>query len=354
MDEKIIDRAGKVRDEDALDEGLVLDFLKTHVPDLQGEIAMRQFRGGASNLTFEVQVGEQPFILRCPPKGTKAKGAHDMGREFRIMQALKPVFPYVPQMIAFCDDTSLIGSEFYVMEKLTGIIPRANMPRGLQLSPETTRQLCQNVLDRLIELHQVDIASTGLKQLGKGSGYCRRQIEGWSGRYTKARTWNVPSCRYVMDWLKDNLPADERLCMIHNDFRFDNVVLDTADPVRVKGVLDWEMATIGDPLMDLGNSMAYWVQADDDFFFKQVRRQPTHLPGMLTRRQVVDYYTEKSGFTTENFRFYEVYGLFRLAVIVQQIYYRYHHKQTRNKSFKNFWLLVNYLNWRCRRIIKGR
>jgi aminoglycoside phosphotransferase (APT) family kinase protein len=154
-----------------------------------------------------------------------------------------------------------------------------------------------------------------------------------------------------MDYLKANVPSKEKTCFIHNDFRFDNVVLAANNPTEVTGVLDWEMATIGDPMMDLGNSLAYWVQANDDFVAKQTRRQPTHLKGMLTRQEVISYYCNQMGFDAKDFTFYEVYGIFRLAVIMQQIYYRYHHGQTTNPAFKNFWFLVNYMNWRCRRLI---
>jgi aminoglycoside phosphotransferase (APT) family kinase protein len=267
------------------------------------------------------------------------------------MERLKPSYHYVPEMIALCSDESVIGREFYVMEKISGIIPRANLPKALTLSETEVNMLCRNVIDTLIELHKVDIQSTGLHELGKGIGYCQRQVDGWSERYKKAKTWNVPSCNYVIDYLKANVPQQEKTCFIHNDFRFDNVVLDEHNPTKVIGVLDWEMATIGDPMMDLGNSLAYWVQADDDFVAKQTRRQPTHLKGMLTRKEVIQYYCDQMGFDAKDFTFYEVYGLFRLAVIMQQIYFRYHHKQTTNKAFKNFWLLVNYMNWRCKRLI---
>jgi aminoglycoside phosphotransferase (APT) family kinase protein len=201
-------------------------------------------------------------------------------------------------------------------------------------------------------LHRVDVAATGLEGLGKGAGYARRQVEGWSDRYRKARTWNVPSFEGVMRWLNAHTPEDVGACVIHNDFRFDNVVLDHADPTKVRGVLDWEMATLGDPLMDLGGALAYWVQADDDFFLRSLRRQPTHLPGMLTRREVVEYYYERTGRHAADWTFYEVYGLFRLAGIAQQIYYRYQKGQTRNKGFRNFWLFVTYLGWRCHRRIR--
>lgn len=347
----MIDTPKEVRAEDKLDEKIISDFIRSQGIRADGNLSIRQFGGGASNLTYQLDFNNISYILRTSPKGTKAKGAHDMGREYNIMQKLKPVYPYVPQMIAFCKDESLIGREFYIMEKLTGIIPRANLPKTLQLNSTQVRELCISVIDKLIELHKVDIYSTGLSELGKGTGYCKRQIDGWTERYKKAKTWNVPSFNYVMDWLKTNLPANERSCLIHNDFRFDNVVLDAANPMRVIGVLDWEMATIGDPLMDLGNSLAYWVQANDDFIARQTRRQPTHLPGMLTRKEVIEYYCSKMNYRAEDFTFYEVYGIFRLAVIMQQIYYRYHHKQTSNPAFKNFWLLVNYMNWRCKRSI---
>lgn len=350
----LIDQPKDVREEDKLDENIISEFVKQHYTNAKGDLRIKQFRGGASNLTYQLDFENISLILRTSPKGTKAKGAHDMGREFNIMRKLKPVYPYVPEMIAFCKDESLIGREFYVMEKLTGIIPRANLPNGLILNKNEVRTLCTNVIDKLIELHKVDIQATGLNELGKGTGYRKRQIDGWTERYKKAKTWNVPSCNYVMGWLKASIPTEERSCIIHNDFRFDNIVLDVKNPMNVIGVLDWEMATIGDPLMDLGNSLAYWVQADDDFVARQTRRQPTHLPGMFTRKEVVEYYCSKMNYKAEDFTFYEVYGIFRLAVIMQQIYYRYHHKQTTNPAFKNFWFLVNYMNWRCKRIINSK
>jgi aminoglycoside phosphotransferase (APT) family kinase protein len=347
----LIDQPKATRAEDVLDVNAVSAFVKSHYPNAHGALDIKQFPGGASNLTYQLNFDNVSLILRTSPKGTKAKGAHDMAREFRIMERLKPSYHYVPEMIALCSDESVIGREFYVMEKISGIIPRANLPKTLTLSETEVNMLCRNVIDTLIELHKVDIQSTGLHELGKGLGYCQRQVDGWSERYKKAKTWNVPSCNYVIDYLKANVPKQEKTCFIHNDFRFDNVVLDEHNPTKVIGVLDWEMATIGDPMMDLGNSLAYWVQADDDFVAKQTRRQPTHLKGMFTRKEVIQYYCDQMGFDAKDFTFYEVYGLFRLAVIMQQIYFRYHHKQTTNKAFKNFWLLVNYMNWRCKRLI---
>jgi aminoglycoside phosphotransferase (APT) family kinase protein len=348
----LVDTAGKVRPGEELDTARLDRWLKARVPDLTGTPEVTQYAGGASNWTYRLRYDSDDLILRRPPAGTKATSAHDMGREYRVQKALAPVYPYVPEMVAYCDDESVIGAEFYIMRRVAGIIPRADMPPELALTPDITRKLCLSVIDRLVELHQVDYRAAGLEQLGKGAGYCRRQIEGWSARNVKARTWNAPSFRKVMAWLAAHTPADMATCIIHNDFRLDNVVLDPADPTRIIGVLDWEMATLGDPLMDLANTLAYWVQADDDFIGRAMRRQPTHLPGMLTRRDVVDYYCRRMGLAPANWAFYEVYGLFRLAVIAQQIYYRYHLRQTRNPAFKRLWIMVHYLDWRCRRLIK--
>jgi aminoglycoside phosphotransferase (APT) family kinase protein len=340
---------GAVRAGEELDVKRVDAWLHTQIADLRGTPIVTQYSGGASNWTYRLQYESHDLILRRPPAGTKAKSAHDMGREYRLQKALKPVFPYVPEMIAHCADESVLGAEFYVMQRLDGIIPRRNLGRAMP--PDRVRLLCTNMLDTLVALHGVDANAAGLSHLGKGAGYTRRQVEGWSERYAKARTWNVPRGTKIMRWLADNIPPHERICITHNDFRFDNLVLDRNDPTHIIGVLDWELATLGDPWMDLANALAYWIEAKDDFLARSTRRQPTHLPGMLTRAEVVAYYAEKTGMAPDHWTFYEVFGLFRLSGIAQQIYYRYHHKQTRNPAFRSFWVLVNYLHWRCRRLM---
>jgi aminoglycoside phosphotransferase (APT) family kinase protein len=347
-----VEGARPVRDEDAFDVAAVDAWLRSQPVELPpaGPPEVRQFSGGASNLTYLLRYQGLDLVLRRPPAGTKAKSAHDMSREYRIQAGLAPVFPVVPTTVAHCNDQSVIGSEFYVMERIAGIIPRRSR-LGIDLTPEQTRKLCHTVIDTLVELHRVDPATAGLADLGRGDGYVERQVSGWTARYRKAKTWNVPGYERVMDWLEANRPADVGTCVTHNDFRLDNLVLAPDDPHRVVGVLDWELATLGDPLMDLGSALAYWVQADDDRAFRRFRLQPTDLPGMLTRDEVVRYYCDRSGLDPASWTFYEVFGLFRLAVIAQQIYYRYHHKQTRNPRFKNLWLPVNYLELRCRRLI---
>lgn len=352
MSETVLDQAGNVREGEQLDANIVTDFVKSQVPDVQGTAVITQFPGGASNLTYSVKFHNKDYILRRPPFGTKAKSAHDMGREYKVMSKLKPVYPYVPDMVAFCQDESVLGCEFYLMERLVGIIPRANMPKGLTLTEEQARKLCENVIDRFVELHDVDYQAAGLADLGKGEGYVVRQIEGWSKRYINAKTDDVPNFENTMSWLQNNMQDQVKVCVIHNDYRLDNVVLKAEDPTEVIGVLDWEMATLGDPLMDLGNSLAYWVEAGDPQSHQLLRRQPTHLPGMLTRDEVVAHYCQKTGLNADDFLFYRVYGIFRLAVILQQIYYRFYHGQTKDKRFAAFGHMVNVLDQQCTELLQ--
>ena len=345
-----LDEAGEVRDEDRLDAGNIDAFLKRHVPDLQGPPAIRQFPGGASNLTYLIRYGERELVLRKPPPGVKAKSAHDMLREARVMAALKPHYPFVPTILASCDDHTVIGSDFYVMERLRGIILRRDLPVELSLDTARVRQLCLDFIDRLVELHKVDVSWPDVAAIGKGEGYIGRQVSGWSQRWRQALSQDTDPVDDVMRWLAEKQPACETaICVIHNDYRFDNVVLDSA--FDIIGVLEWEMTTLGDPMMDLGGSMAYWVQADDEPMFHTLRRQPSNVPGMLTRREVVAYYGERSGWSVDSFDFYEIFGLFRLMVILQQIYRRFVLAQTTNPRFANFGHAAAYLGGRCRKLI---
>lgn len=346
-----VDAARGVRVGEELDVEAVTNWLKRDMPDLQGMPEVTQYVGGASNWTYRLNFADRDLVLRRPPAGSKAKSAHDMAREYALQKRLRPLYPLVPEMVALCQDPSVLGSDFYLMERLDGLILRANLPKDVSLSTSQVRRLCINVLDQLIALHNIDYRAAGLSDIGKGAGYCRRQVDGWSNRYMQALTWNVPRFRKVRAWLHRNVPEDSGTCIIHNDWRFDNVVLDRRDPTRVVGVLDWELATLGDPLMDLGCMLAYWVQSDDDPLMRSARRQPTNLEGMLTRSEVVAYYMQATGRKSIDWTFYEVFGLFRLAAIAQQIYFRYHHKQTRNPAFRHYWLLIHALHRRCLRAI---
>lgn len=353
--------ATPVRDEDAFDVEAVTSWLHENAVDgyrdLPGLPEVGQFPGGASNLTYSLtwqppQSSPLTLILRRPPIGAKAKSAHDMGREYTIQKALKPVFPLVPDMVGHCTDQRVIGSDFYVMAKVDGDIPRRDLP--WRLDEAAGSRLCANAWDTLVDLHSVDIESVPeLAALGRGEGYVARQVAGWTDRLARAATDDVGDWSEITSWLDANQPPDVRQRLIHNDFRLDNLVLATDSPHRVVGVLDWEMATVGDPLMDLGGALAYWVTDDDDEFFRQFRRQPSNAPGMWSRELIRDRYCGRMGFemTPEKWRFYEVFGLFRLAVIAQQIWYRYYHRQTTNEAYAVFGPAVAYLETRCRSLI---
>ena len=334
-----------VRDEDAFDIAKVHGWLSRYIEE--GELPeVKQFRSGASNLTYLLKYPDRELVLRRPPIGTKAVSAHDMKREFLIQSRLKPVYDLVPTVIALCEDHSIIGSDFYVMERIKGDIFRRDVPESL--TKEDISIMATSLVAGLARLHNVD--ATVLAELNKGLGYVTRQVEGWSKRYRNALTDDVPDGEDVMSWLAANKPEDVGSCIIHGDWRIDNMVFDL-DQKRLVGVLDWELATVGDPLMDLGSALAYWVDRDDDLEFASLRRQPSHLEGMPTRREFIAKYLELSGRKCDDFTFYEVFGLFRLTVIIQQIWARYRAGQTTNPAFKGFGVGVNILIKRAQGLI---
>jgi aminoglycoside phosphotransferase (APT) family kinase protein len=331
------DQTIRSREGEELDAGVIDAYLKAHIPGLTGSPKISQFPGGASNLTYLIEYPNQEFVLRRPPFGHKAKSAHDMGREYRILNQLNAGFPYCPKAYAYCTDESVIGAEFYVMERVRGIILREDIPAELNFTPEQTTALCKSFIDKFVDLHNVDYQACGLGDLGKPEGYVQRQIGGWIDRYERAATPDAPVWTEVKAWLRDKMPTDHhKPGIVHNDYRFDNVILSPNNPMEIIGVLDWEMTTIGDPLMDLGNTLAYWIQADDPQPMQLTRKQPSNAPGMLTRQQFVDYYAERAGIEIKSIDFYYTYGLFRLAGIIQQIYYRYFHGQTKDQRFAKF------------------
>jgi aminoglycoside phosphotransferase (APT) family kinase protein len=332
-----------VREEDAPDLESVTGWLTAQLGDLGGSPSVRQYPGGASNLTYLLRYPARAVVLRTPPRGHKAASAHDMRREFVVQSALRPAFPTVPKVLAMSP-----AGDAYAMEPVRGLILRSDLPPDVHLDREQAGALSTAVVDRLVALHSVDPSAVGLADLGRGPGYVRRQVEGWSRRFRAARTEDVPDFESVMTWLGAHQPDDAGACVIHNDRRFDNLVLDTANPLTILAVLDWEMATVGDPLMELGSALAYWVQADDDEVYRAMRRQPTHVPGMLSRDEVVSLYAQRTGRDVGDWRFYEAFGLFRLAVILQQIWWRYVHNETTNPAFAMFGSAVGYLNERAR------
>jgi aminoglycoside phosphotransferase (APT) family kinase protein len=334
-----------VRDEDAFDIGKVHNWLAPHINE-KSLPEVFQFRSGASNLTYLLKYPDRELVLRRPPVGTKAVSAHDMKREFLIQSRLKPVYNLVPTVIALCEDHSILGSDFYVMEKIQGEIFRRDVPESL--SKEDISIMANSLVSGLAQLHSVD--ASVLQELNKGSGYVTRQVEGWSKRYRNALTDDVPDGEDVMHWLDANKPEDIDSCIIHGDWRIDNMVFDLGQK-KLVGVLDWELATVGDPLMDLGSALAYWIDKDDEPMFASLRRQPSDLDGMPTRKEFIEKYLELSGRNCGDFTFYEVFGLFRLSVIIQQIWARYKAGETTNPAFKGFGMGVNILINRAQGLI---
>ena len=334
-----------VRDEDTFDIAKVHTWLKTYIN--QEELPqLQQFRSGASNLTYLLKYPVRELVLRRPPVGTKAVSAHDMKREFLIQSRLKPVYDLVPNVVALCEDHSILGSDFYVMDRIPGEIFRRDVPETL--TKEDISIMATSLVSGLVQLHAVDPSI--LQELNKGAGYVQRQVEGWSKRYRNALTDDVPDGEDVMRWLDANRPDDVDSCIIHGDWRIDNMVFDLSQK-KLAGVLDWELATVGDPLMDLGSALAYWVDRDDEPMFASLRRQPSHLEGMPTRKEFIAKYLELSNRKCEEFTFYEVFGLFRLTVIIQQIWARYKAGQTTNPAFKGFGMGVNILINRAQGLI---
>ena len=336
-----IDRSAPVRPGEELPHDALRDYLIAHLPELHGPLTVEQFPAGFSNLTYLLRIGDRELVLRRPPIGAKIKTAHDMSREYRILSHLYPVYNKVPRPLLFCDDASVLGAPFYVMERVQGVILRAQSPRGIDLTPALMRSLSETFIENLAAIHEIDYEAAGLGDLGSPQGYVKRQVEGWTRRYFNARTDDVPAIERLAEWLQQNLPADSaKAALIHNDYKYDNLVLAPEDLGRVVAVLDWEMATIGDPLMDFGTSLGYWVEATDPEEWQRYGFGLTSLPGSLTRNELLEHYSERTGRRIKDPVFYFAYGLLKIAVIVQQIYFRYQKGLTRDPRFAQLGALV--------------
>lgn len=287
-----------------------------------GAVSVEQFPGGHSNLTYLVHHGDREYVLRRPPFGSKVKSAHDMGREVAVLSKLAPVYDRAPKVIAFEPTGAILGAPFYLMERRRGVILRKALPTDLMNDHSAIRRVCELLVDALADLHAVDYAAAGLGDFGKPQGYIARQVSGWSERYTGSQTDDIAQMTSVAAWLAAHQPADGAPALIHNDFKFDNVIFDEG-LTHITGVLDWEMATVGDPLMDLGTSLSYWAQASDPPAYHQLPFGPTATPGMLTRKEIAARYLSRSGRGADSLVFYYAFGLFKTAVIAQQIYYRF-------------------------------
>jgi len=326
----------EVRKGEELNVSAVDAELKKLLPNLKGEALVNQYPSGASNITYAIDYPDRRMVLRLPPTGDKPKSGHDMHREYKVMTALKGYIP-VPNTLYYTDDASLIGSEFYVMDRNEGHLIHTDIPKEWGWGTKETRQLCENFFQTLVDMHSVDYKAVGLGDYGKPEGYVSRQILGWNRRWEKAWTEDIEKFEDVQQWLVDNMPETERgAAIIHGDYRIDNCILKQDDPTQIEAILDWEISALGDPMMDLGNTLAYWIHADDPDFMKLTVRQPCMEPGMMTRQEILDFYVERTDADVSGFQFYYVYGIWRLAAIIQQIYMRFYRGQNDNPRFKDY------------------
>jgi aminoglycoside phosphotransferase (APT) family kinase protein len=328
-----INETAPVREGEELPPERLAAWLKESLPDAVGPLTILQFPAGHSNLTYLVQCGRAEFVLRRPPFGNQVKSAHDMGREYRVLSRLSLVFPAAPRPYAYCDDDSVLGAPFYVMERRRGLILRKSTPPDFVIAPDLARRLSASLIDQLAGLHSIDAAAAGLADLGKPEGYVARQVGGWTKRYEQSKTTDGPAMDRIARWLAEQQPADSRGAVIHNDYKYDNVVLSADDPTRIVAILDWEMATLGDPLMDLGTTLGYWIEDGDPEALRRTAFGPTAAPGSLTRREIVARYEQQTGCAVRHPHYYYAFGLYKIAVIVQQIYARYVRGDTRDPRF---------------------
>ncbi len=332
-----LDKTQPVRKGEELDLHRLEPYLREHLPDFSGPLTVEQFPGGHSNLTYLLRWNGKEMVLRRPPFGNRVKSAHDMGREYRVLGKLWKVYPPAPRPFLYCEDISILGAPFYLMERRYGIVLRQSLPPGLHPAPQTVRRMSESFIDNLADLHGIDYQAAGLGDLGRPEGYMQRQVEGWTRRYRNAQTDEIPYIDQIGKWLMERIPRQSDATLIHNDYKYDNLMLDPQDLSHIVAVLDWEMCTIGDPLADLGTTLGYWVQADDEEFHQMAAggSGPTTWPGSLTRCELAERYNRKTGRDVSNLLFYYCFGLFKTAVIVQQIYYRYVKGYTQDERFAN-------------------
>jgi aminoglycoside phosphotransferase (APT) family kinase protein len=327
-----------VRASEQLDWDRLAGYLRRELR-LAGDMTVTQFAGGHSNLTYALSIGGVELVLRRPPFGPVPPRAHDMAREYRVLAAVHPHFRYAPEPYLLCEDPAIIGSVFYVMERRRGVVIRSEEPPSM--TGETRRAVSGAMIDTLAELHAIDIAATGLDTLGKPAGFVARQIRGWTERWHGSKTSDVPDMEWLARWLEERIPPDPpRPTLVHGDYKLDNVMLDPDDPARLTGVFDWEMSAIGDPLVDVGILLCYWIHAvsDDDAMPGVTRR-----PGWFTRDELLTRYASRTGTAMDNIALYEVFAVFKLAVVIQQIYARYVRGQTDDPRFQPLGERVAYL-----------
>jgi aminoglycoside phosphotransferase (APT) family kinase protein len=329
----------EVRPDERFDEGRLAHWLRGRLEGGERALRVRQFGGGAANLTYLLDYEGREYVLRRPPLGPVAPSAHDMGREFRVLSVLYRAFPEAPRALVFCSDVNVIGAPFFVMERRRGVVVRRSLPAEFAGVADAPRAMSEALVLTLARLHAVDFASLGLHDLGKPEGFVRRQIEGWHARFLKAKVDEVPAMDALHAWLSERIPRAGAPALVHNDYKLDNVLLDPVNPGRVRAVFDWDMATLGDPLSDLGSLLCYWSEPGDPPAFRAMAMMPTS-PGFPSRKELVERYARASGRDVSDIAFYHVLGLFRLAVIAAQIYVRFHRGQTQDRRFGAFRDLV--------------
>ena len=332
-----------VRTGEELDVAALRDYLNAALESDDSSLEVRQFPGGHSNLTYLIRVGDEEFVLRRPPVGPVAPTAHDMPREYKLLSAVHPLFPLAPKPILLCENDKIIGVPFYLMERRRGIIVRSDLPDSIGESTNVRRNVSEAVVSTLVDLHAVDIHKSGIVDLGKPVGFVCRQVEGWARRWDRSKTSELPQMEEVIQWLKARMPVDDGqgAAIVHNDFKLDNVMLDEVDPTRVVAVLDWEMSTVGDPLIDVGLFLAYWTMKGNET--NSSLRAITSGPGWLTREEIIEVYENATGRDLTNIVFYETFARFKVAVVIQQIYFRYVRRQTQDQRFANLDAMVKQL-----------
>jgi aminoglycoside phosphotransferase (APT) family kinase protein len=322
-----------VRPDERLDAERLDAYLAPRLPGARGPLEIEQFPGGHSNLTYLLRYGPQEFVLRRPPLGPLVPKAHDMGREYRVLSALWPVFPPAPRPYLYCEDPAVIGAPFFVMERRRGLVIRRELPAHWAQDLTVRRVLSETIVDVMVQLHAVDWKAIGLGDLGRPEGFMARQVKGWAERWQRAKDREVPAIDELAAWLAQRVPAPPDATLVHSDPKLDNTMLDPADPSRVVAVFDWEMATIGDPLSDLGTLLCYWAEEGDPYARQESVVQLTALPGFYTREQLIERYARRSGRDVSQIAFYEVFALYKTAVVVQQIYIRWKRGQTKDTRF---------------------
>jgi aminoglycoside phosphotransferase (APT) family kinase protein len=342
--ETTVVRAGEELDLLALDNYLKrrLSEQLTDFPT-GSKIEVEQFPGGHSNLTYLIRYGTHDFVLRRPPVGPVAVTAHDMPREYKLLSVINPHFPLAPKPILLCEDTSVVGVPFYLMERRNGLIVRFTLPVELNENLVLRRRLSEQAVNTLVALHAVDIYGSGIVNIGKPEGFVGRQVHGWADRWQRSKTKEIPEMEEVIAWLTARIPTGttNKATIVHNDFKLDNLMLDAADPAKVVAVLDWEMCTVGDPLIDLGLFLTYWTMEGGNQHSSL--RAVTNGPGWMTREEIIEQYQLMTGYDLSQISFYETFASFKVAVVIQQIYFRYARGQTRDSRFRHLDALVEEL-----------